>query len=69
MRIRLLTIPKHYYLDGWPGVGETMDVPEGLGAHMIAHGEAERIIETAEVAAPERAARTYKPQARKYSKE
>ena len=40
MRIRLLRTPEHRYGSGWPPVGETMEAPEGLGAHMIEHGEA-----------------------------
>jgi hypothetical protein len=66
MRIRLLTTPAHRYGAGWPPVGETMEVPEGLGAYMIANGEAAAVLETAEVSPPENAAvRTSKPAPRK----
>jgi hypothetical protein len=66
MIVRLLKTPEHRYGSGWPPVGETMEVPEGLGAYMVANGEALPVLETAEVSPPENAAvRTSKPAPRK----
>lgn len=43
MDIRLLTTPAHHYGEGWPAVGEVVAVPDGLGAYMVARGEAEEV--------------------------
>ena len=39
MLVRLLKAPAHFYRGPWPAVGETVEVPDGLGAYMIEHGE------------------------------